>query len=238
VKLTALIVAPVVGLWLVRCCGWRRALGLGAAATATGVLLSWLLYAPFGGWGSLPRMLAERAAFLANSPWRVLYNYLDLERGWSSEAARLLTVRLSTVLFAAGAVLASLWLLDFRPRRWQATPVPNRCADRPLWRTVAAVTLLYLFIGSFWFQHWYVVWVLAPAALLPDSLLARWWLPWLGFGALSANAIGAFAPALVAEPLSKTALAALIVAVIWTPALVAGSWHLGRSRMRRRRREG
>lgn len=237
VKLTALIVAPVVGLWLVRCCGWRRALGLGAAATATGALLSWLLYAPFGGWGSLPRMLAERAAFLANSPWRVLYNYLDLERGWSSEAARLLTVRLSTVLFASGAVLASLWMLDFRPRRWQATPVPNRCADRPLWRTVAAVTLLYLVIGSFWFQHWYIVWVLAPAALLPDSLLARWWLPWLGFGALSANAIGAFVPALAAEPLSKTALAALAVAVIWTPALLAGGWHLGRSCMRGRRRE-
>lgn len=228
VKLTAAIVAPVIALWLVRRCGWRRALGLGALAGAVGLALSWLLYAPFGGWGSLPRMLAERAAFLANSPWRVLYNYLDLERGWSSEAARLLTVRLSTVLFAAGAVLASLWMLGFRPRRWQATPVPDRCTDRQLWRTVAAVTLLYLLIGSFWFQHWYVVWVLAPAALLPDSLLARWLLPWLGFGALAANAVGAFVPALAAEPLSKTALAALVVAVIWTPALIAGGCHFGR----------
>ena len=70
VKLTAIILLPVVVLWLVRRCGWRRTLTLVAAATATGLLLSWLLYAPFGGWGSLPRMLSERAAFLSNSPWQ------------------------------------------------------------------------------------------------------------------------------------------------------------------------
>ena len=77
VKLTVVIVAPVVGLWLVRRCGWRRAMGLGAAAAAVGLLLSWLLYAPFGGWGSLPRMLTERAAYLANSPWRILHLYSE-----------------------------------------------------------------------------------------------------------------------------------------------------------------
>ena len=234
VKLTVVIVTPVVGLWLVRRCGWRRAIGLGAAAVAVGLLLSWLLYAPFGGWGSLPRMLAERAAYLANSPWRVLYLFLSIQRGWPIELVRRLTVQLPTALFAAGAVLVSLWLLDFRPRRWQAAPAPDWRDDRLLWRTVAAVTLLYLLVGSFWFQHWYLVWVLAPAALLPDSLLTRWLLPWLGFGALSANVISAFAPALAPEPLSKIAVAALIVAVIWTPMLIAGGWHLGRLHMRRR----
>ena len=78
VKLTVVIVTPVVGLWLVRRCGWRRTMGLGAAAAAVGLLLSWVLYAPFGGWGSLPRMLTERAAYLANSPWRVLYLFLSM----------------------------------------------------------------------------------------------------------------------------------------------------------------
>jgi len=132
-----------------------------------------------------------------------------------------------------GAVLVSLWMLDFRPRRWQAAPAPDGCDDRLLWRTVALVALLYLGVGSFWFQHWYLVWVLAPAALLPDALLTRWLLPWLGFGALVANVISAFAPALAPEPLSKIALAALIVAVLWTPVLIAGGWHLGCLRVRR-----
>ena len=90
------------------------------------------------------------------------------------------------------------------------------------------MTLLYLLVGSFWFQHWYLVWVLAPAVLRPDALLTRWLLPWLGFGALSANLISAFAPALAPEPLSKIVLAALIVAVIWMPVLIASGWHLGR----------
>ena len=230
VKLTVLIVTPVVGLWLVRRCGWRCAIGLGAAAAAVGVLLSWLLYAPFDGWGSLPRLLTERAAFLANSPWRVVYLFLNIQRGWPVEMVRRLTVQLPTALFGAGAVLVSLWMLDFRPGRWKVAPAPNWRDDRLLWRTVALVTLLYLVVGSFWFQHWYVVWVLAPAALLPDARLTRWLLPWLGFGALSANLVSAFAPALAPGPLAKIALAALIVAVIWTPMLIAGGLLLGRWR--------
>ena len=234
VKLTVVIVMPVVGLWLVRRCGWRRAMGLGAAAAAVGLLFSWLLYAPFGGWGSLPRMLTERAAYLANSPWRILYLFLSIQRGWPIELARRLTVQPPTAVFATGAVLMSLWMLNFRPRRWRAAPTPDWRDDQLLWRTMALVSLLYLVVGSFWFQHWYLVWVLAPAVLLPDALLTRWLLPWLGFGALSANLISAFAPALAPEPLSKIALAALIVAVIWTPMLIAGGWHSGRLHIRRR----
>ena len=159
--------------------------------------------------------------------------YLELERNWPSETVRRLTVRLATVLFAAGAALISLWMLDFRPRGWQAAPAPDWRNDRLLWRTITLVALLYLVVGSFWFQHSYLVWVLVPAALLPDWLLTRSLLPWLGFGALSANLISAFAPALAPEPLSKIALAALIVAVIWMPMLIAGGWHLGRLRTRR-----
>ena len=130
VKLTVVIVAPVVVLWLVRRCGWRRAVGLCAAATAMGLLLSGLLYAPFGGWGSLPRTLTARAAYLANSPWRVLYLFLNTVRDWPFELARRLMVQLPTTLFAVGAVLTSLWLLDFRPRRWKAVPAPDWHDDR------------------------------------------------------------------------------------------------------------
>ena len=60
VKLTALLLLPVLGLWLARRCGWRRALRISGVAGALALVLSWLLYAPLGGWATLPRMLGER----------------------------------------------------------------------------------------------------------------------------------------------------------------------------------
>ena len=68
VKLTVLPVLPVVGLWLVRQVGWRRALLLGVFAAAITVLVSWLLYAPFGGWDSLPRDGARAHSFPGQFP--------------------------------------------------------------------------------------------------------------------------------------------------------------------------
>jgi hypothetical protein len=217
VKLTALIAAPAMGLWLVRQVGWRRGLALIAAGAGIAAGLSFLLYAPFGGWASLPRMLAERAEALANSPARILYSYLYYDRGWTWEASRRTAIGLANGLFALAAAGLTLWLLDFRPARWKMRPAPARGDDRVLWRGVAAVALLYLLVGSFWFQHWYVVWALAAAALLPDSALARRLLPWLGFGALAGNAVAGFVASLTSEPLSRTASAALIVAVTYAP---------------------
>jgi hypothetical protein len=74
VKLTALMLTPLIG--LVDCAALRLAAGAWPGAGCNrrlALLLSWLLYAPFGGWGTLPRMLAERSIFLANSPWHVLF---------------------------------------------------------------------------------------------------------------------------------------------------------------------
>jgi len=233
VKLTAIIMIPVVVLWLVRRCGCWRTLGLVTAATATGLLLSWLLYAPFGGWNSLPRMLNERAAFLSNSPWQVLREILISWRNWPTETARQVVVRLSLVLYAVGAVLLSLWMLDFRPRRWKAAPPPDWNDDRLLWHAVMGVSFLYLLIGSFWFQHWYLMLALAPAALLPDSRLTRWFLPWLGFGALSANVVGAFAPASMLRGQARVGFFALIVLMIWAPMLIAYGTYLAAVAARR-----
>ncbi len=221
VKLTVLIAAPAVALWLVRQVGWRRGVGLVAAGAGLGVGLSFLLYAPFGGWASLPRMLAERAEALANSPARILYSYLYYDLKWTWEASRRLVIGVANGLFLIGGAGLTPWLLDFRPARWKMRPAPRRGDDRLLWRTLAAVALLYLLVGSFWFQHWYVVWALAPAALLPDSALARRLLPWLGFGALAGNAVAGFAAGLASEPLSRTASAALIVAVTYAPFAIS-----------------
>lgn len=228
VKVIALVAAPAAGLWLVRRCGWRRALALGAAGAALGLLLSWALYRPFGGWGSLERMLAERTSYLANSPWQVLDDLLRLKALWTPDQRRHWTVQLPTLLAAAAVAMAALWMLDFRPRRWKASRAPDWRDDRLLWRTLAACWMLYLVIGAFWFQHWYVAWVLAPAALLPDSGLTRLFLPWLGFGALAANFLGAFARAALPAGRPRTGLYVLVVAIIWGPALAAAAWSLGR----------
>ena len=81
--------------------------------------------------------------------------------------------------------------------------------------------MLYLLVGSFWFQHWYVLWVLAPAVLLPDSRLSRAVLPWLAFGALSANVAMSFLAATVLEPGPSIVNYTLPVVMIWGPALIA-----------------
>jgi hypothetical protein len=49
---------------------------------------------PFGGWQTLPQMLADRPKFFANSMWRILYHQPIYRWDWSKESAR----QLSTVL--------------------------------------------------------------------------------------------------------------------------------------------
>ncbi len=222
VKVTVLIFLPAIGLWIVRRRGWLRTIGVSTAAGVIGLLLSWLLYAPFEGWSTLPRMLHERSIFLANSPWHVIYYVLYIQRHWPKEMVLGLTVQLPTLLFVVSAVLVALWMLDFRPNRWKRSPAPDWGDERMLWRTIAGLSLLYLLVGSFWFQHWYVLWVLAPAALLPDSILTRVVLPCLSFGALSANVVADFVRTPMPKAAPRTRLYALVVLVIWMPALIAG----------------
>jgi hypothetical protein len=53
VKLTALLLLPVVGLWLIQRFGWRAAVTVRLVALLCMFPLSWLLYAPLGGWATL-----------------------------------------------------------------------------------------------------------------------------------------------------------------------------------------
>jgi hypothetical protein len=232
VKLTALIWLPVVALWIVREYGWRRALRTGAASAACGLLVSWLLYTPFGGWQTLPRMLHERSLYLTNSVWRIAYYLILVHWAWPAAKIRQLTVALPEWLFAASAGLASLWMLNFRPRPWRSPLAPPNERHRQLWAALMGVSLLYLLVGSFWFQHWYLLWVLVPAVLLPDHPLTRSLLPWLVYGALSANLVMDFlaASALKPAPLHAYVLA---VVIIWGPALVAWLFIAARHRMDR-----
>jgi hypothetical protein len=168
VKLTALLVLPLLLLELLRRHGWWRALGAGTAALLILAPLSWLLYAPLGGWATLPRMLAERVRLSANSVAYALY-WLLQRAGWDELAAWQVTARGATLLFVLAA-LPLLW------RFWRA-PLAQPRSDARLWRAASRLTLLYLAVGSFWFQHWYVLWALAPAVLAPEHRLARVTLP-------------------------------------------------------------
>jgi hypothetical protein len=262
VKLTALLILPVLGLWLARRCGWRRAIRDGAIALALAVPLSWLLYAPLGGWITLRRMLKERAQLLINSPADLVYHLLQEQRGWSEPAAWRAVTLGATILFFAGAALVLAWLWRSGPSQapdqslpekpptphakrrvlfgrrqesklsscdfasfaalrepFQTAPQASAPSDALLWRGCVAITLLYLLVGSFWFQHWYLLWVLAPSALLPAGRWTRTLLPVYCLGVLWGSLANSFLRNLPPRPLSVTQITAINVLAQVVPLL-------------------
>ena len=115
VKLTALLLLPVLGLWLARRCGWWRAIRISSVAGVLALALSWLLYAPLGGWATLPRMLGERVRLIANSPAFVVYWALQMVCGLVGSCGMAANdTSCHRAVFracrgAAGAVLARDW---------------------------------------------------------------------------------------------------------------------------------
>jgi hypothetical protein len=220
VKLTALIWLPVCALWILWRLRWKQTLKVGLVSAVSGLAFSWMLYAPFDGWGSLPRMLQERSEFLANSLWRIL-NFLLLYRWkWPTANAHRLSINLPIWLFSIGALLITLWMFNFRPKRWRHVVIDSEESQKILWRALAAASGLYLVVGSFWFQHWYVLWVLAPAALLPVSRFVRWILPWLAFGALTSNVAMDFLLNTTQKGSRTITKYILPVVMIWGPILI------------------
>jgi hypothetical protein len=217
VKLTALIWLPIYAVWIFWRYGWRRTVKILLVGTVSAVALSWLLYLPFGGWQTLPRMLQERSTFLANSPWQVLSYLLTETWNWSSRNAHRLTTLLPTFLFGVGALVISAVYFYTRNRHRKLVEILPAEMDHILWRTMLAVSLLYILVGSYWLQHWYFLWVLAPAVLLPQSRLSRFILPWLSFGALSSNVVMDFITNITSITLTAPTKYYLPVAIIWGP---------------------
>lgn len=223
VKLTVLLLAPALGLWLVRKIGWLRAMRISLLAVGITLGISWALYVPLGGWATLPRMLYERQLFVANSLAQILYFLLYKWSGWPYGLVWQMMVGWSTLLFllAAALLLLRTFLRPVDPvtaRRW-TTRLPD------LARTCTLLTLLYLLVGSFWFQPWYFVWVLAPAALWVDGRFPRRGLPWVCFGALCSNVIydqlTQLPLAAVPEAhLYRVGVTVLVVLTIWTPLFI------------------
>jgi len=223
VKLTALIWLPTCFLWIFWRWGWKSTLKTVLMSAFSGLVLSWLLYAPFGGWQSLPHMLYERSLFLANSLWHILKQLLINQWGWQTERAHQLSVYLPSLLFAAGALLIPLRIFNIRPNRWCIELAALSVDDPKLWRALTAVSMLYLLIGSFWYQPWYLLWVIAPAILLPASPFTRSVLPWLVFGALASNVAMDFLMNSVTRTSPPLLNYILAVVIIWGPALPAAS---------------
>jgi hypothetical protein len=206
VKLTALLLLPVVGLWLLRRIGWRRTCSSAVVALGIALPLSWLLYAPLGGWATLPRMLRERTLFLANSPADLVYRWLQAQQGWSEPAARQFAMSSATALFC----LVAAWLLLALLRA-------PRVDDADLWRCGLAVSVTYLLLGSFWFMPWYVLWALPLAALLPTSTWMRRWLPTISLAALWAGLAADVLSVLYLVWLTPTVVAWIAVTVLYVP---------------------
>jgi hypothetical protein len=217
VKLTALLILPILGLWLLRRRGWYGSLHDGALALALATPLSWLLYAPLGGWATLRRMLQERARLLINSPADLIYRMLQERYGWAESAAWRTATLGATIVFFAGAlaVLTWFWWRDrqFVDEPWRSAGagcgVDSMRAGALLWRGCVSITLIYLLLGSFWFQHWYLLWLLAPAALLPASRSTLLLLPAYCLGALWSNLSNSFLRYLPGQALGATQVSAI-----------------------------
>lgn len=224
VKLTALLVLPILLIWLIWHTGWIGAIWRSAVALLISLPISWLLYAPLGGWQTLPRMLEERGRFLANSWPRVAQVALIDLHHWPEADAWQLTTRMATGAFLSTAVLLIGWRLQLL--RLFSTHHPKQPGEPLLWQTIAELTLCYLLIGSFWFQHWYLLWLIAPAALIPTSTLAQRVIPLFSCSALFSNILGDFTYHPISTATSRFESALTVATTLWLPLLLYLVWQI------------
>lgn len=214
IKLTCLIFLPPALLWLWMRLGWRATLLRVSVLVALAVPLSWLLYEPLGGWETLPKNLFERSLLSANSISNIIYWSLREFGGWPRYTAQQAVARAASILFALSA---GVWLW----RWWRK----RDASDRSLWRAFAVIAALYFFVGSYWFQHWYLLWLVALAALLPTTAWAMRLLPVYALSALLATHLLDFLnnhkPAPVFAPLPASVLYVVVLLLpLWVAALV------------------
>ena len=94
IKITALVLVPVFAVWLVRRVGWLRMAARVAGALLIMLPVSWLLYAPLGGWATLPKNLFERSQLSTNSLAELVFLFLRDGLGWAKFEAQQPVARL------------------------------------------------------------------------------------------------------------------------------------------------
>lgn len=72
------------------------------------------------------------------------------------------------------ALIWSVIILFFSITIYFAVRFVQESTEQALWHTVTAVmaTIIFCIVGHLW--PWFLIWVLAPAALVPGSAIARW----------------------------------------------------------------
>jgi hypothetical protein len=223
VKMTALVLLPVFAVWLVRRVGWVRAIAWTISALLIIMPVSWLLYAPLGGWATLPKNVFERSLLSTNSLGELAYLLLRNGFGWPRFDAQQVVARAFPLVFV---VVAGVVLLGYLLQRRKGAK-QSFCAFAPL-REVdsftqlsATVVMLYLLIGSYWFQPWYLVWPIALAWLRPESRLANRVLPIFGASAMLAVTLSDYLRNAAQPVMPPWQISALVVGVM-AVALVAG----------------
>ena len=207
VKITALLVLPAFALWLLHQRGWRRTLSVLSGVGVIGIALSWLLYAPLGGWASLPKNFFERTQISTNSWAELVYLGLRFGLGWARFESQQIVARIAPMLF----VLISLPFLW----RWLRHR-PDSPLALPRW--VGTLVLLYLLIGSYWFQAWYVLWPLALLCCVPGKTSQI--TTTFGFAALVSAIISDYLRSAELPGVGVWQISALAVAIILIPVLL------------------
>lgn len=153
IKANIWILLPVAGLWLLRSRGLWRGLVRVAMGLLAGAALIWLAYQPFDGWNLLVVMAQRRGWWPANSWTAALFFALRDGARVPHPVVVRWVIGGAFALFATLAGIVTLRVRELRLAAW-------------------AVTLIYLLVGSSWFQPWYATWLIALAALIPGRRVA------------------------------------------------------------------
>jgi hypothetical protein len=209
VKFTALVFLPVLCLWMAHRLSWARAVGNTLMSIAIALPISFALYAPLGGWATLPRNFYERSLLSTNSLGELLYLFLRETAGWQRFSAQQVAGRASLIVFliVGGYALSVAW----RRRTYASS----------YWLRVGIITIVaYLALGSFWFQAWYLVWPVALVALLATAPLSRLRRGVVAYcvGAMLASVSTDYLRA--AAALSNSLISTIGVGLVYTPLIV------------------
>lgn len=168
VKFIPALLLPIIALLALRALGLRRWLRYALLSAVIGGGLAAAFYAPY--WHGVDTLRTERRAFMfTGSVWTVARHWLmpmldgvtDLSApARQTPISRTLLANGTLLLFGLVYALQFIWL-------WR-----DHDPTTPL-RVLTRVMLAYLLIAALWFHAWYLIWLVALAALVEDTPLRR-----------------------------------------------------------------
>lgn len=168
VKFIPVLLLPVIALMALRQLGVRRWLRYVIISGLLGGVLTTAFYAPY--WHGLDTLRTERRAVMyTGSVAAVAREWLmPLLDGVTDLTTRPSETPITTALIANGTlVVFGLYSLTQLLVLWHQRDIMTAI------RIIGRILLAYLLIASIWFHAWYVIWLVAPIALLEDTPLRR-----------------------------------------------------------------